>query len=225
MLRMSLYKSKNSVIPPLTFKDFPNLRQWYRSTDVIKDGSDMVDQYTDLSGNGHHFTANGTDRYKWFGNVLDGKPSIRAINGTEKMRTPSYLPYTNSQTFFIVCKNNSGYFPTFSESTGYYFLIFAAGNWYLRDGAYINWGDSFSGNKIISSIADATGIEVFDNNISLGRQNFLFNLSLGWIGNVAFTLCYHDIFEMAVYDRQLDKTTEHDRIINEILKVEYPSII
>ena len=50
---------------------------WFDATNgVTKDGSDLVSQWDDRSGNGRHATASGSDRPLWEGGQLNGRPGI-----------------------------------------------------------------------------------------------------------------------------------------------------
>ena len=109
-----------------------DLLLWYRATDVIKDGSDNVSQWTDLSGNDYHLLqASAGLQPLWVNNVLNGQPVLRST-GAKKMYVNLGTTYVQPITYFIVWKvtTNTGnpQVPFDAITTGIHRLMFDPSN-------------------------------------------------------------------------------------------------
>lgn len=76
MSRFGLGFTASGGIQP---SDIANLIFWYRADQgVTKDGSNLVSQWDDLSGNGHHLEqASGSLQPTWNASTANGQPAIR----------------------------------------------------------------------------------------------------------------------------------------------------
>jgi len=108
---------RDGDLPP-GLSPFPGYTVWSKSTTgVTKDGSNLVSQWNDLSGNDNHFlqaTDSAKPTFNPSNSVLNNLPSIDANNG-DAMETNDDSTLTASGGFcvYVVCKLDS-YPSTFS---------------------------------------------------------------------------------------------------------------
>jgi hypothetical protein len=94
-----------------TPKMISGLRLWIDSNDlssITKDGSNLVSQINDKSGNGFNLTATLTQRPTWTASQYGALPALVFNGTTNTMVLPSSITSLNSLSFFIVTKNTTG---------------------------------------------------------------------------------------------------------------------
>ena len=153
--------------------DISTLAAWYDATDfnfVTKDGSNLVSNWGDKSGNSNDATATAGDRPTWQTNQQNSLPTIN-FDGSDQLDLPSGLfsiP-NGSNTMFIVSQRatESGSVETvlnLSDATAAdYFLIYAAADGSIsfksRDGAggtVTNTGNTLTNYNIFRGRRDGT---------------------------------------------------------------------
>ncbi len=87
-----------------------NCQLWLDAADIrtiIKNGSNLVSQWNDKSGNANHATATGTLRPTWTDNQLNSK-AVLDFNGSNVLVLPSsiYSLANGANTIFAVCKTD-----------------------------------------------------------------------------------------------------------------------
>lgn len=79
------------------------LQFWARSDQgITKDGSDLVSQWNDISGNARHLTE-ATNKPLWVDTLINGYPAIR-FDGSNDVLTSTSFSLSQPMTVFIVCK-------------------------------------------------------------------------------------------------------------------------
>ena len=78
------------------------LRSWFRANlGVVKDASNSVSQWTDLSGNGFHVTQTGALEPLWVAAATNSQPAIQ-FNGTTYLKTRTAVDETNGSNDLTV---------------------------------------------------------------------------------------------------------------------------
>jgi hypothetical protein len=94
------FGNSRSILPP----EVPGLQFWVRSDlGVTKDGSDLVSDWADLSGNGRNATES-TNKPLWVTSLISGCPAIRFDGTNDKLLTGSFT-VNQPLTVFVVSKN------------------------------------------------------------------------------------------------------------------------
>ena len=218
------------VVPEVT--SIPNLVAWHeawRSGSTLDTGG-LVDQWTDLSGNGNHFTQTGVARPNLIsdgGSGASNRPVIRFDGATQSMIAPATITGTTARTIFIVSRanisNSGAMWAAFDGAT-------VSGNGYditpetgirVRGGNRIFDQDSVdptafsvtTTRDIINNNVGAT--EAWINGVSLNQTSVDEQLLLTGNGNSQIgrsqtgTYFNGDIAEIIIYDRDL---TDPERV-------------
>lgn len=83
--------------------DIANLALWVRSDlGVTKDGSDLVSNWADQSGNGRDLTE-ATNKPLWVNSLINGSPAIRFDGTNDKLITPDFS-LSQPYHFFMVLR-------------------------------------------------------------------------------------------------------------------------
>lgn len=117
-------RSSGSAFAP---SDIPGLVAEFYSEFVVKDGGNLVSQWTDQSGQGNHATqGTDADKFVWFDNQINGYPALRSDGSSDFMAADTLgSVFTGADkpisVFLVVKKINAlsvdGRFFTFGNST------------------------------------------------------------------------------------------------------------
>ena len=118
--------------------DFEDLVVWTDAMQgVTKDGSNLVSQWNDLSGNNNHFVqATGSKQPVWTANEYNGKPAL-VFDGTDDFMKSAGLITGEGRTFILVMHTTTGhghsgksFLSTYhNASTNFHWLQRYSGNW------------------------------------------------------------------------------------------------
>ncbi len=90
--------------------DLAGLGLWLdssNSTSVTKDGSNLVSQWTDLSGNGHNFTGSGAAKPLCEANQLNGNPGIYFDGSNDFLTaTGQIISAASASYIYVIFKQN-----------------------------------------------------------------------------------------------------------------------
>jgi hypothetical protein len=120
--------------------DIPNCQLWVRADrGVSRDGSNLVDTWSDQSGNGRHFSE-ATNKPLWVSALVNGHPAIRFDGTNDKLATGDFAVSAPYHTF-IVHKNLTttdldclAYFDNDTASTTPFRLAMTSGSGLRMDG-------------------------------------------------------------------------------------------
>lgn len=76
---------------------------WLDANQETYANNDPVDQFTDRSGNGNHFTSSGTARPIFKTNRINGRPSVLADGVDDGLLLTSFGAQTSWSVFFVGC--------------------------------------------------------------------------------------------------------------------------
>lgn len=86
--------------------DISGLQLWVKSdTGITKDGSDLVSQWDDQSGNSRNLTE-ATNKPLWVNSLVNGYPGIRFDGSNDQLLSPSFS-VSPPVTYFLVMKSVS----------------------------------------------------------------------------------------------------------------------
>jgi len=86
------------ILPPIAGPDI-----WLDANQELFANNDPVGQFTDWSGNGNHFTSNGTARPAFKTNRINGRPSVLADGVDDGMILSSFASKSAWTVMFVGC--------------------------------------------------------------------------------------------------------------------------
>lgn len=118
---MNLQQKRHILLPSavdFSTANLSGLRAWGRADTLVYDGSNLVSEYTDKTGNGYSpVQATGANKplYISSDSAIGGRPSVEG-DGVNSFMLDASFPSTNQPlTIFLVAKRN-----VIAASTGYY---------------------------------------------------------------------------------------------------------
>ena len=108
-IRRGVIASTATAFDPLTL---PGLTLWLDSADsdtITKDGSDLVSQWDDKSGNSRNFTASGAVRPTWQSAQLNSNPGIYFGGGQHLEHSGANVLSTAAASYIITVFQRTGY--------------------------------------------------------------------------------------------------------------------
>jgi hypothetical protein len=202
--------------PSSTFSpsNISGLQFWVRSDlGITKDGSDLVSQWNDQSGNARNLTE-ATNQPLWVNSLINGYPAIRFDGSNDKMRTASFS-ISQPLTIFMVAKpvthtNLDGYI--FGGNLGAYqgtSPVVKLHDQAVGDGAQANSGGAvyelykflFNGTSSVISIDDGSD-QTSGTNLT---SSFTSGVSLS-VWNTDIRFGNMEVAEVCIYDSSISGT-------------------
>jgi len=125
------YISFSQLLP----NNIPNLRLWFRSDNVVLNGT-SISQWNDMSGNNNHLTQSDASKQPLLeSNSLNGYPIVKFDGVNDNLKTMIAQAITNQVTIFIVLNNTSSN-PVFIYDGGsnYLSMIYVSNKLYIQSG-------------------------------------------------------------------------------------------
>ena len=125
------YISFSQLLP----NNIPNLRLWFRSDNIVLNGT-SVSQWNDMSGNNNHLTQSDASKQPLLeSNSLNGYPIVKFDGVNDNLKTMIAQAITNQVTIFIVLNNTSSN-PVFIYDGGsnYLSMIYVSNKLYIQSG-------------------------------------------------------------------------------------------
>ncbi len=91
-----------SSVPVFAPSDLANLALWLKADALALNDGDLVDTWTDSSGNSRSATAATTARPTYKANIVNGKPVLRFDGTSDYMVTPAIFSGNTAYTVFVV---------------------------------------------------------------------------------------------------------------------------
>lgn len=143
-----IVSSGSTPTPPAPFvpTDIAGCKLWLRSDlGITKDGSDLVSQWDDQSGNANHVTSSGTERPTWIDAQINGYPILRT-DGGDIMTLTTGITLSSNYTVIFVFKLNSGpsWWQLIGDVATSSMIGFGSGTnsvFYYNSGGYIGYCD------------------------------------------------------------------------------------
>lgn len=96
--------STDAITIEFTPQNYTGLELWLKADSLSANDSDLIDTWTDLSGQGHDATQTGSNRATYIENQINNRPVIR-FDGTDDYYDDNHS--YNSRTVFIVFRTSS----------------------------------------------------------------------------------------------------------------------
>lgn len=223
--------STGSITVDYTPNLYANLELWLKADHgITKDGSDLVSDWNDLSGNNNHASQSGADRPLFVTSAIGGQPALRFDGSSDYMETVgSAVNGTDARTIFIVATNisNTGTYNTLLDLTntvtgsGSNYAITVEAAVRISGNRVFNEGMGAGETKVVTvahgSAISATGINLYLDGIAATQASAVDNAvntltNPIWIGQAAFASsnCNCDIAEIIIYSDELSPTDRQD---------------
>jgi hypothetical protein len=192
-----------------------SLQLWLDASDpatIVTDGSGLIQQWSDKSGNAHHATQpTATERPAPNATALNGRPAVRFDGVDDGLLVNDALSLSRPYTVFIVDQYYGAEQERTLQGQDANWLV---GKWRGNNGYYANgWVSQTPTGTLEPAIGEATGLpassgyrvngaELTENSSPTGNPGRLAFVSEGWdIDEIS----HADVAEVLVYDRVLTR--------------------
>ena len=198
-----------------------DLIAWYKAANVTKDGSNLVSEITDMSGNGHHLVqATASKQPVWTDAQLNGHPVLNFDGNDDLIEVAFGTTYARPNTIFVVFN--------IEALTGWFQAIYQGGTtngytWAFNTEQLTTNGGAGNGGylkpapfgyMLETTVMEISNDKMYENGVLKNSENLgnggVDGMGLGstWAPNVALD---GNIAELLFYSRQLT-TAERETV-------------